>query len=90
MSGRHVFMGYMENPMATSEVLTSDGWLRSGDLGYLSEVRESASLNQLHLPWTTCGILKHLLSSLDLSSFSRLLLRLHVMSISKSDALSDQ
>ena len=29
VSGRHVFMGYMGNTVATSEVLTSDGWLRS-------------------------------------------------------------
>jgi long-chain-fatty-acid--CoA ligase ACSBG len=35
--GRHVFMGYLGEPWATSEVLTSEGWLRSGDLGYLSE-----------------------------------------------------
>ena len=31
-------MGYMGNPKTTSEVLTSDGWLRSGDLGYITEV----------------------------------------------------
>jgi long-chain-fatty-acid--CoA ligase ACSBG len=35
--GRHVFMGYLGEPRTTGEVLTSDGWLRSGDLGYLSE-----------------------------------------------------
>ena len=38
MSGRHVFMGYLDEPHATSEVMTADGWLRSGDLGYISEV----------------------------------------------------
>ena len=31
-------MGYLGEPRATSEVVTSDGWLRSGDLGYISEV----------------------------------------------------
>lgn len=38
VSGRHVFMGYLGEPAATREVMTSDGWLRSGDLGYISEV----------------------------------------------------
>lgn len=37
VSGRHVFMGYLDEPHATSEVMTADGWLRSGDLGYISE-----------------------------------------------------
>ena len=50
VSGRHVFMGYMGNPMATSEVLTSDGWLRSGDLGYLSEVSEGWGIQDPSFP----------------------------------------
>ena len=40
--GRHVFMGYLGELRTTGEVLTSDSWLRSGDLGYLSEVGEAA------------------------------------------------
>ena len=31
--GPHVFMGYYNDPAATEETLTVDGWLRSGDLG---------------------------------------------------------
>ena len=34
--GPHVFQGYYRDPEATEEVLASDGWFRSGDLGALS------------------------------------------------------
>lgn len=33
--GAMVFKGYYNNPTATAEVFTSDGWFRSGDLGRL-------------------------------------------------------
>ncbi|KAK0147002.1 Long-chain-fatty-acid--CoA ligase ACSBG2 [Merluccius polli] len=31
--GRHLFMGYLNQPVKTAESLDADGWLRSGDLG---------------------------------------------------------
>ena len=35
--GPTLFKGYWENPEATAEALTEDGWYRSGDLGQLDE-----------------------------------------------------
>lgn len=37
--GYNVMTGYLNNPAATAQALSPDGWFRTGDLGYTSEGR---------------------------------------------------
>lgn len=40
VSSPSLMMGYYKNPQATAEIMTEDGWLRTGDIGRVSESRE--------------------------------------------------
>jgi long-chain acyl-CoA synthetase len=37
LKGGHVFRGYWDNPQATADVLTDDGWFATGDIGELDD-----------------------------------------------------
>ena len=41
--GRHVFMGYLGHPEYTGKDLNDEGWMRSGDIGYIDKVSEATA-----------------------------------------------
>ena len=37
LKGSAMMLGYLDNPGATAEMISEDGWLRTGDIGYREE-----------------------------------------------------
>lgn len=37
MKGRHIFMGYIDEPEKTAEAIDENGYIHSGDIGYLDQ-----------------------------------------------------
>eukprot|EP00967_Tisochrysis_lutea_P063069 scaffold81222_cov28-Tisochrysis_lutea.AAC.1 len=37
LRGRHVFMGYLKEPEMSADVIDSEGWFHSGDVGFLDD-----------------------------------------------------
>lgn len=37
VKGENVCIGYYKNPQATAELFTEDGWMKTGDLGYIEQ-----------------------------------------------------
>lgn len=38
--GPNIMKGYWQNPQATQETKTADGWLKTGDIAYIDENRK--------------------------------------------------
>lgn len=37
MGGRHIFMGYLNDPVRTSETINKEGFLCTGDVGHIDK-----------------------------------------------------
>ena len=38
IKGRHVFMGYLNNPESTQDVIDSEGYFHTGDIGCIDQI----------------------------------------------------
>src|SRR5207244_10274115 len=53
--GKTVMAGYLDDPDATAQTLSPDGWLRTGDLGVIDERGRLRIVGRLQDLFVVCG-----------------------------------